>query len=84
MNSEQIVQLIARHAGQVIPSLANHAFSRGDRLRDLGANSMDRAEIVTLVLESLALSIPRVELFGPSNIGELADLIQARLEARAR
>ncbi|AZC18471.1 MULTISPECIES: acyl carrier protein [Pseudomonas] len=83
MTREQIFELIVRHVRQVIPTLASHAFTRSDRLRDLGANSVDRAEIVMLVLESLSLSIPRVELFGPGNIGELADLIHTRLEARA-
>ncbi|HEJ3362319.1 TPA: acyl carrier protein [Pseudomonas aeruginosa] len=82
MTREQIFELIVHHVRQVIPTLANHAFTRSDRLRDLGANSVDRAEIVMLVLESLSLSIPRVELFGPRNIGELADLIHTRLEAR--
>jgi len=36
--------------------------------------SVDRAESAMLVQELLDLSVPRVELFGPKNIGELADL----------
>jgi len=36
---------------------------------------MDRAEIVGLVLESLNLNIPRIELFGAENIGQLAEII---------
>jgi polyketide biosynthesis acyl carrier protein len=39
---------------------------------------VDRAEIITLTLEALALRTPRVELFGPRNIGELADLLYAK------
>jgi polyketide biosynthesis acyl carrier protein len=56
-----------------------HEFAPTDRLQELGANSVDRAEIVTLVLESLALRIPRTELFGPKNIGELAQLLQTKM-----
>jgi len=50
-------------------------------LVDLGANSVDRAEIAMLVQESLGLVVPRVELFGPKNIGELADLFLKKLDA---
>jgi polyketide biosynthesis acyl carrier protein len=75
MSKKDIFELIVRCTQEVIPELANHVFQRGDRLQDLGANSVDRAEIVTLVLESLSLQIPRVEMFGPNNIGELAELL---------
>jgi polyketide biosynthesis acyl carrier protein len=34
-----------------------------------------------LVQESLSLAVPRVELFGPKNIGELADLFMRKLSA---
>ena len=51
------------------------------RLADLGANSVDRAEIAMLVQESIGLAVPRVELFGPANIGELADLFLKKLDA---
>ncbi len=38
---------------------------------DLGANSIDRAEIVTMTLEALSLPIPRVELseYNPTEKG---------------
>jgi polyketide biosynthesis acyl carrier protein len=49
--------------------------------KDLGANSVDRAESAMLVQELLDLSVPRVELFGTKNIGELADLFLQKLNA---
>ena len=78
---EQVFETIVQHTREVVPELEGHAFQDSDSLRELGANSIDRAEIPMLVLESLSLSIPRVELFGPNNIGELADLIHARIQA---
>jgi polyketide biosynthesis acyl carrier protein len=42
---------------------------------------VDRAEIAMLVQESLVLSISRVDLFGPKNIGQLADLFLQKLDA---
>ena len=52
-----------------------------DASADLGANSVDRAEIAMFVQESIGLSVPRVELYGPTNIGELADLFLKKLNA---
>jgi polyketide biosynthesis acyl carrier protein len=74
MTKAEILDLIATHTREVLPGLEDHQFVAADRLVELGANSVDRAEIAMLVQESLRLSIPRVELFGPKNIGELAEL----------
>lgn len=82
LDTATIFELVARHAREVVPQLASHSFSRSDRLQELGASSMDRAEILSAVLESLALRIARVELFGPRNLGELADLLHAKLAQR--
>ena len=81
MNTEAIVSLIGQCVCEVLPGLEEHRFVREDRLVDLGANSVDRAEIVMLVLERLSLAIPRTEVFGPRNVGELADLLQAKLQS---
>lgn len=79
MDTKDIFELIANCTREVIPELCDHAFQREDSLQDLGANSVDRAEIVTMVLESLSLKMPRVEAFGPRNIGELADLLHDKM-----
>jgi polyketide biosynthesis acyl carrier protein len=81
MTRQDLVELIATHARAVVPALAPRQLAGTDRLEDLGANSVDRAEILMLVLESLSLKVPRVELFGPRNIGELADLLSKKLGA---
>jgi len=81
MNRTEVLTLIARYTREVIPGLDAHSFTGSDKLVDLGANSVDRAEIAMLVQESLGLVVPRVELFGPKNIGELADLFLKKLDA---
>lgn len=83
MTRDDILDLIARHTREVVPGLDDHVFVPSDRLADLGANSVDRAEVAMLVQESLGLSVPRVEMFGPKNIGELADLFLSKLHAAA-
>lgn len=81
MNKDNIIALIGQHAAAVLPNLEAHQFVPSDRLVDLGANSVDRVEILMMVLESLALTVPRVELFGPKNIGELAQLLVEKMQA---
>lgn len=81
MTITEVLDLIAQHTREILPGLENHQFVPTDRLVDLGANSVDRAEIAMLVQESLGLSVPRVELFGPKNIGELAELFLQKLDA---
>ena len=76
--SDDIFNILVECIKDVLPDLQDHAFKADDSLAELGANSVDRAEIVMMVLESLALNIPRTELFGPSNIGELASLLYAK------
>ncbi|NEQ16370.1 MAG: acyl carrier protein, partial [Moorea sp. SIO3E2] len=47
--------------------------------KKLGIDSVNRAEIIMMVMEDLSLNIPRIELAGAKNIGELADLFAAKL-----
>lgn len=81
MTKADILELIAKHTRELLSGLETHVFVESDRLADLGANSVDRAEIAMLVQESLDLLVSRVELFGPKNIGELADLFLTKLDA---
>lgn len=78
----ELLSLIDRCIREVLPELGERPIGAGDRLEELGANSMDRAEIVMRVLESLALNIPRSETLGPRNVGELAEMLHARLAQR--
>ncbi len=80
MNKEEIFERITRHTCDLIPELEIHAFQWSDRLKDLGANSMDRADIVMMTMESLSLRVPLVELAEVTNIGELADALYEKLQ----
>ena len=83
MTKTDLLNLIGQHTREILPGLDAHEFVASDRLVDLGANSVDRAEIAMMVQESLGLSVSRVELFGPKNIGELADLFLTKLHVAA-
>jgi len=83
MTKTELIDLIGKQTREILPGLDAHQFVASDRLVDLGANSVDRAEIAMLVQQSLDLSVSRVELFGPKNIGELAELFLSKLNVLA-
>ncbi len=85
VSREDIFGLLVRHLRDVVPGLDERVVVGSDRMRDLGANSVDRAEVLMLVMESLALSVPRIELAKAEDIGALASLLYDKLpETRHR
>ena len=81
MNKDAIFQTVVHIICEVIPELEGHPFQPDDRLVDLGANSIDRAEIVTMALETLSLPIARIELSEAKNIGDLVGILYAKSQA---
>ncbi|MGJ7907995.1 acyl carrier protein [Actinopolyspora sp. H202] len=75
MSKQHVFDLIVEHTREVLPELDNHHFEITDSLRDLGANSMDRAEIIMMTLEKISITVPLVEFADANNMGELADRI---------
>jgi len=80
---EDIFKVVLKHVYEVLPDLQGRELQPSDSLRELGANSIDRADITMEIMEALSLSIPRVELLGPTSLGELVDLLQTKLQRPA-
>lgn len=78
MSKEKVLETIINHTREVIPALADHPFTPSDSLKALGANSVDRADIIMMTLGSLSLRIPMIEMARAENIGELAGIIHAK------
>ncbi len=79
MNQQDVFDLITNHAREVIPTLTSHDFKQTDSLRELGANSIDRSEIIMMTLESLSLNMPLIYVARAENIGDLASIIHGKL-----
>ncbi len=75
MEKKEIFELVVKYTCAVIPELKSHSFQPEETLKELGANSLDRTDILDKLMESLSLDIPRVELFGTRDIGGLVDLL---------
>ncbi len=79
MNKEEVFKIITSNTCEVLPDLEQHEFKMDDALKDLGANSIDRSEIVMMTLESLSLNIPLIEIARAENLGELAGILHEKL-----
>jgi polyketide biosynthesis acyl carrier protein len=79
VNEQEIFAIVIRHAQEVVPGLQGHRFQPAESLKELGANSVDRSEIVMMTLESLSLKMPLIETVKAANIGELVSVLHARL-----
>lgn len=74
-----IIHQIKENLIEIIPELAEEDISNDTSLRELGANSVDRGELITLTLEQLDCDISRIEFVGAQTIQELADLITEKI-----
>lgn len=83
MDKQDIFSIITRNAREIVPELETHEFQWEDSLRALGANSVDRSEIVMLTLEELSLDIPLSETVRAENIGALATMLAEKIAERA-
>ena len=74
MNKEEIISIIKANITEIIPELETEALSPDETLANMGLNSVDRGELITLTLEHLELEVSRIEFAGANTINELADL----------
>ena len=58
----------------VLPDVHGSEIQMGVKMSDLGANSIDRAEVVVAAMEELNIKIPLVSLGKAKNIGDLVDI----------
>ena len=78
MSKEKIREIIIGHARDVLPGLADHPFLDTDSLKGLGFNSIDRADVIMMTLETLNKKMPLMELARAENITDLARLIHEK------
>ena len=75
MTKDEIFDVLRKDVLFVLPELEPSQITRDASLRDLGANSIDRADIITDTMRTLDLRIRLGELAGLKNIGELVDFL---------
>ena len=77
MQTEAIFDVLKQQIYDIFPEWETQGISRADSLKALGANSIDRAEILMMTMSALKLKIPMVTFGKAKNLGELVDTIAA-------
>ena len=74
----EIINVIKENLFGILPELDKERVSNDDSFVDLGANSVDRAELLMLTLERLNVEVSRIEFVSAQTINHLADLIMKK------
>ncbi len=75
MIKEQVYGVVKKAIMEVLPDLNSERISIEKQLKDLGANSIDRMEVVTMSMEELGLKIPLMSFAQVNNIESLVDVL---------
>ncbi|MFC9288062.1 phosphopantetheine-binding protein [Streptomyces sp. NPDC057052] len=75
MDDSEIFEVIRRNLGVVVYDLDTSTVTLDDSLAELGCNSVDRAEVVTLTMEDMGISVPVMEFQQTRDIRSLVALL---------
>ncbi|MEV0593885.1 phosphopantetheine-binding protein [Nonomuraea cavernae] len=75
MTNTQIFETVKENVLKVLPDLRPGDVTAEGTLTDLGANSVDRADVVTMSMEDLGLTVPVSEFQEVHDIRSLVDLL---------
>ena len=78
MTKERIVSIVKEGIVEILPDVSEEKIDIEQSLRDYGANSIDRADIVIRAMEMLKLKIPMMEFANIKNIEGIVDLLYRR------
>ncbi|MGY0063727.1 phosphopantetheine-binding protein [Streptomyces sp. LZ34] len=77
MTQEEIFTTLTSVLAEIVPGVDVSRIVPEDRLRDLGANSIDIAEIITETMERAGVSLPMVSFGDAKNIGDIVGIVAA-------
>jgi polyketide biosynthesis acyl carrier protein len=81
MTTDAVFAALLAQIRDVVPDLAGQDISRSHSMAELGVNSIERSEVLLLTLDALGLKVSPVAFHGARNLGELTDLLHAKLAA---
>ncbi|MER7183618.1 phosphopantetheine-binding protein [Streptomyces hyaluromycini] len=80
MTHDEIWEVLCRHVRDVLGGLQDDEIHPRQKLRDLGANSLDRMDILVGTVDELRLTVPTGALAAEPTLGGLAELLHAHCE----
>lgn len=79
MNKNEIFQIMKETIFEYLPELEAKEIVPTDSLKELGANSIDRMDIIVDTMGKISLKVPMVEFGGLKNIEEIVDVMHSKL-----
>ncbi|OKP52611.1 acyl carrier protein [Serratia marcescens] len=79
-SKEDIFNIIVNNLLETLPHLDAGAITQEHSMRDLGANSIDRADILLSSMEAINVIFPLHEAASLKNIGELVNFLHAKAQ----
>ena len=75
MTKDQVFAVVKKHLLTSLDDLDEAQIELDKSMKDLGANSLDIVEIVSVSMRELKVKVPRAELAKLANLGDLVDLL---------
>lgn len=82
MTKEQVFSLVQTKICEILPDVSPEQVTTELRMKELGANSIDRSEIVTESLADLGIRTPLVKFSGAETVGGLVELLYAYVNGK--
>lgn len=79
MTKEQLLDSIRDAISMVLPDVNTDGLTYEDSLKEIGANSVDRAEILIMLMDDANVKLPMVSFGEAKNIGDILDIVLAAL-----
>ena len=79
MTQDDVFNVVKKNIREVLAHLNGQEIPIEASLKDLGANSLDRADITVQCMEDLQIKIPLVEFGGINNIEGLVNLLTRKV-----
>ena len=79
LDRDGVLAVIVMQLRESVPELGERPISGGDSMAALGADSVERSEVLLYTLEALGIDMPMTQLHGAPSLGALANLLHAKL-----
>jgi acyl carrier protein len=76
MNRQEIFAVIKGNVEQIIEGARGRPIEEVHSMRDFGADSLEIVEVVGRSMKQLKIKVPRTELSGARNLGDLVTLFE--------
>lgn len=80
MDKTNIFKVLKESTLMVVPTLDAQLITPESSLRELGANSIDRAEIIMNTMEVLKIRVPMMSFANAKNMDELCSILLSQME----